>query len=92
MIINATSVGMFPNDNLIPISENQIMNAEILMDVVASPANTKLIKFAKKCKKFTITGPELSFYQACEQFKLYTCKKPPILAMKKAATKLLLKK
>ena len=92
MIINATSVGMFPNDNLMPISENQIMNAKILMDVVASPPNTKLIKFAKKCKKFTISGPELSFYQACEQFKLYTCKKPPILAMKKAATKLLLKK
>ena len=92
MIINATSVGMSPNDNLMPISKNQIMNTEILMDVVASPANTKLIKFAKKCKKFTISGPELSFYQACEQFKLYTRKKPPILAMKKAATKLLLKK
>ena len=92
MIINATSVGMSPNDNLMPISKNQIMNTEILMDVVASPTNTKLIKFAKKCKKFTISGPELSFYQACAQFKLYTRKKPPILAMKKAATKLLLKK
>ena len=92
MIINATSVGMSPNDNLMPISKNQIMNTEILMDVVASPTNTKLIKFAKKYKKFTISGPELSFYQACAQFKLYTRKKPPILAMKKAATKLLLKK
>ena len=92
MIINATSVGMSPNDNLMPISKNQIMNTEILMDVVASPVNTKLIKFAKKYKKFTISGPELSFYQACAQFKLYTRKKPPILAMKKAATKLLLKK
>ena len=92
MIINATSIGMSPNDNLMPISENQIINTKILMDVVASPSNTKLIKFAKKYKKFTINGPELSFYQACEQFKLYTCKKPPIIAMKKAATKLILKK
>jgi shikimate dehydrogenase len=91
MIINATSVGMSPDDNLMPISENQIRNTEILMDVVASPSNTKLIKFAKKCKKYTISGPELSFYQACEQFKLYTCKKPPIKDMQKAAKKLLLK-
>jgi len=91
MIINATSIGMLPHDNLLPISKNKITCTEIIMDVVASPSNTKLIKLAKKHKKITISGPELAFYQACEQFKLYTCKNPPILAMKKAANKLLSK-
>ena len=91
MIINSTSVGMTPDNDLMPISKNQIINTEILMDVVASPSNTKLIKLAKKAKKYTISGPELSFYQACEQFKLYTCKKPPVLEMQKAAKKLLSK-
>jgi len=89
MIINATSVGMYPNHNLLPVSKNRIINTKIIMDVVASPPNTKLIKLAKKYNKISISGPELAFYQACEQFRLYTCKKPPIIAMKKAAKKLL---
>jgi len=92
IIINATSIGMYPNDDLFPISEENIKNAEIVIDLVASPPNTKLIQLSKKHKIISINGSELAVNQAYEQFRLYTGKKPPIKIMKKAAKKLLLKK
>jgi len=92
MIINATSIGMFPNDDLLPISKKIILSADIIIDMVASPPNTKLIQFSKKHKIISISGPELTLHQAYEQFKLYTRKKPPKDIMEKAVKKLLLKK
>jgi len=89
VIINATSIGMYPNDKALPISEKYLSNTEIIMDVISSPTNTRLIKFANKNKITSIDGFELSFHQACEQFKLYTNKKPPVKVMKKAAMNLM---
>ena len=92
IIINATSIGMYPNHNQIPISEKSIKNSEIIMDVVASPINTKLIQLSNKYKITSINGFELAFHQACEQFKLYTGKNPPVDIMKKAGIKLMMEK
>ena len=92
VIINATSIGMYPNYNQIPISEKSIKNSEIIMDVVASPINTKLIQLSKKYKIISVNGFELALYQACEQFKLYTGKNPPVDIMKKAGIKLMMEK
>jgi len=92
IIINSTSIGMYPIILESPLSDKIIKKSKIVVDVVSNPIKTKLIKIAIKNKKNIILGTDLAFEQACEQFKLYTRKKPPILAMKKAATKLLLKK
>jgi len=92
VIINATSIGMYPNNTISPLSESFIKNSEIVMDVVASPINTKMIKFAKKNKINSINGFELAFFQACEQFKLYTNKKPPVRVMKKVVMELMREK
>jgi shikimate dehydrogenase len=85
VIINATSIGMYPNNTISPLSENFLKNSEMIMDVVASPINTRMIEFANKHNINSINGFELAFLQACEQFKLYTNKKPPVIVMKKAA-------
>lgn len=84
VIINATSIGMYPNDDMLPIEENSIKNAEIIIDLVASPPNTKLIRLSKKYKKISTKGSQLALNQAYEQFRLYTGKKPPIDIMEKA--------
>jgi shikimate dehydrogenase len=87
MIINATSIGMFP-DNKLPILNKNIKTADIIVDVVVSPPDTKLIQLSKKYQKISVNGSDLALYQACEQFKLYTGRKPPIAIMKKAGEKL----
>ncbi len=89
MLINATSIGMYPNEKALPISENYLSNIEIIMDVISSPINSRLIKFANKNNIMSINGFELAFHQACEQFKLYTNKKPPVKVMRKAAMNLM---
>ena len=88
VLINATSIGMFPNIFSSPISKNKIKNSQIVMDVVATPPKTKLIKIANKQGKITVDGLKLSLYQAFTQFKLYTGRNPPIQVMQKAATTL----
>jgi len=88
VIINATSIGMIPNIFSSPISNNKIKNSQIVMDVVATPPKTKLIKIANKQGKITVDGLKLSLYQAFTQFKLYTGRNPPIQVMQKAATTL----
>ena len=83
IIINTTSIGMHPNTNVLPISESQILNSQIVMDVIVSSKNTKLIQIAKKYKKITIEGTDLALNQAYEQFKVYTGRNPPKHIMKK---------
>jgi shikimate dehydrogenase len=80
---------MNPNNHHAPISEKSIKNSEIVMDVVASPINTRLIQFSKKHNISTVNGFDLAFYQACEQFKLYTGRNPPINIMRNAGIKLM---
>ena len=85
VLINATSIGMTPDTFSTPVSKNNIKNSQIVMDVVASPPKTKLIKIANKHGKITIDGLKLSLYQSFTQFKLYTGRNPPIQVMEKAA-------
>ena len=85
IIINATSIGMHSNTNILPISELQIRNSQIVMDVIVSSKNTKLIQVANKYKKITINGLDLALNQAYDQFKFYTGRNPPKHIMKKAA-------
>ena len=87
-IINATSIGMLPNTNLLPISQKNIIRSEVVMDVIASPPNTKLIQFVNKHKITSINGLELALHQAYAQFKLYTGRNPPTEIMEKAAKEL----
>jgi shikimate dehydrogenase len=84
IIINSTSIGMYPKISELPISENVIKNAKTVVDVVSNPIKTKLITLSLKNKKNTILGTDLAFEQAITQFKLYTGKKAPVLEMQKA--------
>ncbi len=84
IIINATSIGMSPNTNSLPISEASIIHAQLVIDVVVKPSNTKLIQIANNNKIPSINGTKIALNQAYEQFKLYTGKSPPKEMMEKA--------
>lgn len=70
IIINTTSVGMRPNQDK-SISD-KIPKERIVMDIVYTPIQTKLIKIAKDNNCTTITGERMLIYQAMKQFKLWT--------------------
>ena len=71
LLINATSVGMYDTDSLI-VPEETILRFEVIQDVVIYPAETKLLREAKKQGKKIIPGTIMCVYQAVEQFKIYT--------------------
>jgi len=76
-LINVTPLGMEgPEADILAFPEDQIVNAALIMDVVALPAETPLLKAAKAYQKPTITGAEIIVLQAVEQFILYTGARP----------------
>ena len=84
LLINATPIGMPPNTDRSIVSDKSIKRYRAVMDVVVSPNKTHLIKSAEKFGKKTISGVQISLYQATKQFKLYTGQNAPINIMMKS--------
>lgn len=78
MLINATPIGMAGGAQVehLAFPEAAIALAEHVMDVVAMPAQTPLIRYARALGKPVITGLEVIALQALEQFVLYTGIRP----------------
>ncbi|GGC56958.1 shikimate 5-dehydrogenase [Hoyosella rhizosphaerae] len=76
VLINATPIGMEHQPGL-PFSAETIDAAHTVFDVIAMPATTELLAYARKAGKKTIAGTEVIALQAAEQFALYTGIVPP---------------
>ncbi|KAB7895613.1 shikimate 5-dehydrogenase [Rouxiella sp. S1S-2] len=78
LLINATPIGMAGGEDAdkLSFSEQQINSAQVIFEVVALPAETPLLKYAKSQNKAVITGSEVFAIQAVEQFVLYTGVRP----------------
>jgi shikimate dehydrogenase len=87
LLINATPIGMSggPDENTLSFTENEVDNAEIIFEVVALPAMTPLVSYAKSQGKTVIIGSEVFALQAVEQFALYTGIRPSAELFEKAA-------
>ena len=74
VVINATPVGMAGGDaaSQLPVSEGTVTGARLVMDSVAVPADTPLIRLAESSNVRTVSGTQIMTLQAVEQFKLYT--------------------
>ena len=83
LIINTTSVGMYPSVDESILQE--IPAEAVVMDIVYYPLETKLLKSAKQNGNKTITGFGMFIYQAAEQYKLFTGNEPPLDVMKKVS-------
>ena len=83
ILINATSVGMNSNDNLVP---REFLRKElIVMDIVYHPLSTKLLKDAEKTGCTTVDGLWMLVYQGAESFRLWTGIKVDISFMRRIA-------
>jgi shikimate dehydrogenase len=74
ILINVTPIGMQggPEADELPFDEAAIEAAEVIVDAVALPSETRLIRHARRLGKRVVNGAEIQAVQALEQFILYT--------------------
>jgi shikimate dehydrogenase len=83
ILINATSVGMEPDDDLSPIAAEHCAGYEVVMDIVYAPLQTKLLRDAAALGCTVVNGLEMLLYQGVAQFELWTGREAPVEAMRK---------
>ncbi len=85
ILINATSVGMHPNEDATLVNADLMHPDLVVFDIVYNPMETKLLKEAKKAGvKKIADGVKMLVYQGAASFKIWTKMEPPIEAMEKA--------
>lgn len=73
LIINATPVGMAPNENdSITTSRDIFSESQIIFDLVYNPQNTLLLKTAAISRAKTLNGLAMLINQAAKSFELWT--------------------
>ncbi len=82
MLINATSVGMEPDDNVSPVAAEHIGGYQVVMDIVYAPLQTKLLRDAAALGCSVVNGLEMLLYQGVAQFELWTGREAPVEAMR----------
>ncbi len=78
ILVNVTPIGMAGGEEEFDLAFPcaMIERASVAFDVVALPAETPFIRYAKEQHKLTISGAEVIVLQAVEQFELYTGLRP----------------
>ncbi len=84
VIINATSLGMKPNENVLPFPGEFLLPEMIVMDSVYTPVNTCLVQTARKKGCHVVDGLSMFVAQAAAQFFLWTGIVPDTELMRKA--------
>ncbi len=84
VLINATPVGTPPNEQESVVDEAIVKAGKVVMDVVAKPRETTLLRYAesKGCK--VVYGYRMLLHQAAAQFELFTGQKAPFEVMERA--------
>lgn len=84
VLINATSVGMYPDEEHSLVEPKLLKPHLTVMDVVYNPLETKLAKDAKEAGAKVISGIEMLIHQGAASFEIWTGKSAPIEVMRKA--------
>jgi shikimate dehydrogenase len=72
IIINATSLGMFPRSDTTPLPKECLTGRQIVFDIVYTPYETRLLREAREQGARVIHGSEMLLHQGLAQFKLFT--------------------
>ena len=73
LIINTTSVGMYPgNDDSVFSTPEVFVKNQIVFDLVYNPAKTKFLSLAESKSSITINGLNMLVHQASRSFNLWT--------------------
>ncbi|MBN1374927.1 MAG: shikimate dehydrogenase [Dehalococcoidia bacterium] len=85
ILVNTTSVGMFPavNDSLVPGS--LMRSSLVVADIVYNPYQTRLLAEAGRAGARIINGLEMLIWQGALAFEKWTGRKAPLNVMRKEA-------
>jgi len=83
-LLNATSVGMSPNEEDMAVPAEILENFQVVMDIVYAPLNTALLQAAKSSGCKIINGLEMLLYQGAAQFEIWNELAAPVEQMRKA--------
>lgn len=71
LLINATSVGMYPNVGSSPVTRQVVAQCGAVFDVVYNPKETELLRLAKECGAKAIGGMGMLVCQAAYSHKIW---------------------
>lgn len=83
LLINATSLGMKAGDPM-PIEPDKLEMFEHVFDMIYRPAETKLLRRAKRARCKVANGLNMLLHQGVRSFEIWTKKKAPVEVMRKA--------
>ncbi|MBN2706658.1 MAG: shikimate dehydrogenase, partial [Deltaproteobacteria bacterium] len=89
VIINTTSVGMFPASVQTPLLEEFLQSGMVVMDIVYNPLTTSLLQAAVRRGAAIIDGLEMFVAQGALQFELWTGVEAPVAIMRQAVLRAL---
>lgn len=85
IIINTTSMGMAPATNVLSCPADCLTSETLVMDVVYTPLETRLISMARQKGCHVVDGLTMFIAQAAAQFELWTGISPDTQKMRDAA-------
>jgi shikimate dehydrogenase len=91
ILINATSLGMSPDDDQTPVPADLLGASLTVFDVVYNPYETRLLREAKAAGAKTISGLEMLVRQGAGAFEKWTGIKAPVDVMRQSVLDLLQK-
>lgn len=71
LLINATPVGMYPNSDNCPVSDEVISKCKSVFDVIYNPVKTQLVKKAEAMGKKAVGGMAMLVLQAVEAHEIW---------------------
>lgn len=79
ILVNATLVGMHPNEHETPISDTSVFRKELIVaDIIYNPKKTQLLLDAEAAGCKTVGGLGMLLWQGAEAYKLFTGKDMPV--------------
>ncbi len=85
LIVNATSIGMFPEiDDTITSLSNSFGKDQIVFDLVYNPPKTQLLKIASSQGATVLDGLKMLVNQAAKSFELWTGEEMPVDKVQKS--------
>jgi len=84
ILINTTPVGMSPDVEGCPVTEDALREGMVVMDVIYNPFRTKLLSIAEARRCLVINGLPMFIHQGAEQFRLWTGVDAPVDVMNDA--------
>ncbi len=82
VLVNTTSVGMFPNVDASPVPADVLRKGQLVFDAVYNPVETKLLREARERGCTCVSGVEMFVLQAARQFELFTGAFAPVDVMR----------